>query len=1354
MLVHFFHAPNIFPFACHDLKKMSSIEELEISGVRSFDPNGNRASVIFFKPLTVILGNNGAGKTTIIECLLNATAGKFPPGCGTERSSFVYDPKVIGDNTVKAQIRLKFTARDGNLCRVIRSYEVASAASKKSDKPKFCSLDTVISQRDEKNGVFAHANFGGAEADARLRDLLGVPSSVLEHVIFCHQEDCNWPLGSASDVKPIFDAIFAATRYVAALDNLKDNNKRMSKELKEYERTLIELRQSKEQAAELRESIKKREESVRILEMRNKGMEPQVQELRVATATIDTLKSTVDALTVTSAQIEGRIHEKLTQLKRINLGSAPKQSLHELLEMRRNFHSHMDRLDAEARQKAATIDVMESSRKQQDLERTEWQSSVASLERDTVEYRSACAKIHSVAASLMNEFVIGEGQLDERSLHRVHQIVKEKQDESHQSLQDAVARHTQQEGLYESSISEILRTVDADAKEREMKEKQIQVLQNRILSIEKEKGSLAQDEPDAIELECSDLQRRLDAAVAIRQQGADYALETSLNTKMEETNTQIARLRLEILERKRISAQEARVPFLRERINQQEMWILEQLQSRVTPGLAKCGREPEPSASTSTLCLAVERLRDQKKESHRIADREVLQLEHEVGSLTIKERSLREEQATTELDYQRQAALFSSAVGPETGIDQFDAVLKDAEDKQLKHCRHLSSVEAMARCYENFVTSATNEKQCVVCKRGLSDAALSDFIRLNEERQRTTPDQIEKARRDLNGAQERLKKLKDAAFLVKELRRLQLQITSLTANINQTIHDVSTKRALLGDALNKRRELEEQLGLAQELFDIASSVNSATSEVSRMRNDLAAAEAINSEGRLSLEELESEYDSLMKSQQLVTSQLQEIQRRRAGGGDEYAIQLELTKRRNALLDARASHNHLKSLMSTISSMEQEISEHRSRLREIATRKGDLQDKIDKNRSALQQLRSAWEKDHHILQHARDQADQQANELSTLIPLALRYFSRKTADALTRAKESLKACEGSCAQVSDEILAMRADVAKLHGIVADQHHQFANLNNHIQHLELQNSLEDDRKHLADATDELVRLKKDPLRGLGHVVGHVSGNESIQTIRDALQDKINELERARAQSEGSAEAIRAEIAEMQHKLGSERFHTIDDRYSSIFIKLQTLELAIADIDKYYKALDKAVQSYHQDKIQQVNAIISELWRSIYRGCDIDTVELKSEVDGVAATASGASKRNYNYRVVMKRGNNEIDMRAKCSAGQKVLASVVIRVALSEAFSSDCGVLALDEPTTNLDEDNSRSLAEALRDLIAARKNSRSFQLVVITHDEQFVRALGSQSSIERFYFVHKDREGAFSKIEVKSFEQLFA
>ena len=68
--------------------------------------------------------------------------------------------------------------------------------------------------------------------------------------------------------------------------------------------------------------------------------------------------------------------------------------------------------------------------------------------------------------------------------------------------------------------------------------------------------------------------------------------------------------------------------------------------------------------------------------------------------------------------------------------------------------------------------------------------------------------------------------------------------------------------------------------------------------------------------------------------------------------------------------------------------------------------------------------------------------------------------------------------------------------------------------------------------------------------------------------------------------------------------------------------------------------------------------------------------------------------------------------------MLASFIIRLSLAETFCANCGILALDEPTTNLDQENIEGLASALTDIIESRKKQESFQLIVITHDDMFV------------------------------------
>ena len=104
--------------------------------------------------------------------------------------------------------------------------------------------------------------------------------------------------------------------------------------------------------------------------------------------------------------------------------------------------------------------------------------------------------------------------------------------------------------------------------------------------------------------------------------------------------------------------------------------------------------------------------------------------------------------------------------------------------------------------------------------------------------------------------------------------------------------------------------------------------------------------------------------------------------------------------------------------------------------------------------------------------------------------------------------------------------------------------------------------------------------------------------------------------------------------------------------------------------------------------------DLWRLTYRGNDIETIEIKSDEE----RADNSRISSFNYRIVFKTHEGaELEMRGRCSAGQRVLASFIIRLSLAETFCSHCGILALDEPTTNLDQENIEGLANSLKEII---------------------------------------------------------
>ena len=209
------------------------------------------------------------------------------------------------------------------------------------------------------------------------------------------------------------------------------------------------------------------------------------------------------------------------------------------------------------------------------------------------------------------------------------------------------------------------------------------------------------------------------------------------------------------------------------------------------------------------------------------------------------------------------------------------------------------------------------------------------------------------------------------------------------------------------------------------------------------------------------------------------------------------------------------------------------------------------------------------------------------------------------------------------------------------------------------------------------------------------------------------------------------------------------------------------ALNDVSSYYTLLDGALMKFHGEKMKAINDSMRNLWQDVYRGTDIDYIQIRSDVDadfdedgniiGDAAVETQLKKRagsrSYNYRLVMILGNGaELDMRGRCSAGQKILASLITRLALAESFSLHCGVLTLDEPTTNLDRENIEALAIALKNMIDSRKGHEGFQMMIITHDETFVKLLSQQQICSHYWRVKKDPQKGTSLLSREDFGTL--
>ena len=306
-----------------------------------------------------------------------------------------------------------------------------------------------------------------------------------------------------------------------------------------------------------------------------------------------------------------------------------------------------------------------------------------------------------------------------------------------------------------------------------------------------------------------------------------------------------------------------------------------------------------------------------------------------------------------------------------------------------------------------------------------------------------------------------------------------------------------------------------------------------------------------------------------------------------------------------------------------------------------------------------------------------------------------------------------------------------------------------LSGEAKEIEDQKKQEQIKKNIYNNNYILFKIKSDLVKLEQFIKEHegkLKDGSKLATIKVTLTKKVEELSNTINKNIGKVEELKNNLNRLTQELKNGTYTNIEKKYNKLKLNYIASIQTQKEIENYYEALDQSLLKYHGKRMEEINKLINYYWSMTYKGKDIKSIEIKSDFEKSAKT------RNYNYRIVFfTPGGNGLDMRGRCSAGQKILASIIIRLALAETFCNNCGILCLDEPTTNLDEENSKSLAKALREIIQSRSEDQNFQLIVITHDPVFVDLLGSDYC-DNFWHVTKNKEN-FSTVALKPINSIF-
>lgn len=1166
-----------------------------------------------------------------------------------------------------------------------------------------------------KNGERTSISSRVAELDQIMPQYLGVSKAVLDSVIFCHQDESLWPMSEPSVLKKKFDEIFEAMKYTKAIDNIKVLRKKQNEELGKFKIMEQHAKEDKDKADRAEKRSVKLQDEIETLREETQQMSKEMR--RVADLADKAWKESESYAQVLGALEGKRIEAKSIQTTIDNL----RRHLVELDESDEWLQSTLDEFETKQIQyQQQEEDLKESYMKLKErIEQARHrlglkQAELGKYENDKANFERQMQRrqnmINEIARA--NNIRGVDDHMDQSGIDAFMQKIRRFLREQNQAL-DRVKREAQRE------LREVQETLNEIGQRKSALQETKNAARRQIAANEKE-ASTYQAKLNEIEVD-EGVQASLEAKIEDINSNLDHAKErskaASWDQKIQDVNAEIhhledhsSALNAELIESTKKAGDLARLDHLKKESKEKER-SLQTMKAAHGDRLTKVvGSEWQPETLERDFQVAVDHESKQVSDAERDRDGVSRELEQVQFKLANTKKSLKLRQK--ELD--ECVKEIQEAVGAEPS--EYPDIVKERQAQYDLARKDADQYAGMGTYLNKCLDAARHTKLCRTCQRPFkNEAELQTFTRKLEALVRKTG--LDAEDEDLKALEHDLETARGASAAYETWVRL-----------TET------------DIPELEKEEQEHEGQGDQLLEKIESHDRTVSEKSESKRDVESlSKTVATIAR---------YDAEIKS---ITSQIQDL----------------------------TSKQHDASANRTLQDIQDEISVANEKSRQLKKTLTKFTNEKDQNRSEINKLELQLRDVRENLNNAKFQLEKKAD-------LLVRMEEYKKLNAQQR--EAMERADQDIENLTPELLQAQArydDISQRSELrERDLQHEINGLSDSIHQLDLANEdissynerggpgqLERSRQELSEIEGEIGKLEAEQsevTREINRISTQLKDSENTKrqysdnlTYRQATRsldrvlEEVEELEaqnaevdrsRFKQESERWTREHNAIAAKQASKMGEMK--SKDDqlmqlladwntdykdaalKYKEAHIKVETTKAAVEDLARYGGALDKAIMRYHGLKMEEINSIIGELWQKTYRGTDVDTILIRSDNE------NAKGNRSYNYRVCMVKQGAEMDMRGRCSAGQKVLASIIIRLALAECFGVNCGLIALDEPTTNLDRDNIRSLAESLHDIIRARQQQANFQLIVITHDEEFLRHMQCGDFSDYYYRVSRN------------------
>jgi DNA repair protein RAD50 len=1287
---------------------MSKIEKLQILGIRSFD-NQHGETIQFLSPLTLVVGYNGSGKTTIIECLKYATTGMQPPN-SNKGGAFVHDPKLCGENEVMAQVKLSFKSSSGAKMVVTRSLQLTVKKATRSLKTLEGQLLMV------KDGERTSISSRVAELDQIMPQYLGVSQAVLDNVIFCHQDESLWPMSEPSVLKKKFDEIFEALKYTKAIDNIKQLRKKQNVELAKFKIMEQHAKDDKDRAGKAQ---KQSEKLHREIEDMREECEELGRKIKQAAELADKAWKEAESYSRIIGALEGkRIEARSKQSILKDLAAHLKEVPESDEWLATTLEQFQSRLTQYQEQRQVKGDQYQERKQQVEELRRQLGQKLAEKgkhEQDKEEYERQIVRrktmIRDVASrhSIRGYDDLTDDNQVEEFMYKIRKVSKDQHTALDRARRDADSEKREAQSL----VNQLTQRKAALQESKIVAKKQMAINDQEERSYQSKVNQIAIDEGSkaVIESRIEDIDGRMQKA---RNSAARSAWEkglTDANAELRSFEDESSRLNDELIQGTKKAGEMAKVAHLKQELKESQRSLETMIGAHGDKIKKLIGDDWQPATLEQTYQAAL----DDRSRELQSAERDRDAVARELEQLQYQQKTNRDELKQKVADLKESEHAVRDAIDDEPS--EYPNAIREMQDKIDREKDQIAEFAGLGDYMRKILDTANGPKPCCrVCERPFKqEAELARFRKRLENLVKKA--EIDADAGDIPELEAEIQKARDAGFHYETWKRLS---NTEVPNLKQEQERLSARRETLLTKIEEHDKLvEKRQQSKKELEMLSRTVATITKCETDIRNyerqiqDLSAKQSQSGSAR-TLEEVQEQISSLgekiRSTKQVITRLTNEKDQSRM---ELSAMELELRDMEKELNTANFQLERKAALAARVEEFRAMNQKGREAVEKADRDIDKLEPEISTAKAKYDDIAQLAETRERELQREASQLSESVNGLNLLNDQIKSYVDRGGPNQLSRTQRDIKNMEQEISRIEVEQADITREINKISEQLRDSENTRRQYADNLRYRQESRAFEKLRAEIEELAAHNAEVDR-------------------ERFTEESTKRTNEHHRLKAIQAGRMGEMKSKDVQLVELLADYEtdFKDAPRRYKETHIKVETTKAVVEDLGRYGGALDKAIMKYHSLKMAEINHIIEELWQRTYQGTDVDTILIRSDGE------DSKGNRSYNYRVCMVKQDAEMDMRGRCSAGQKVLASIIIRLALAECFGVNCGLIALDEPTTNLDVDNIRALAQSLHDIIKARQQQSNFQLIVITHDEGFLKHMQCGEFCDYYYRVSRN------------------